>query len=192
MKKIGYIIFVFIVFALIGYIAKKEHVPPVEKPDKHSYWFILHRKSNTEELLYGIPGNVLRSNVVKIFTVKTGIPGERPTPLPSLVGRNYWIVTDKQEAFDNPETAPYFLTLDVPGIEEEPYGPAPYMECHGQCNWILPGAFGLHGTASDSSKLSPENPGSSGCIRHRDEDIDYLYRILDPRSEEIRYYVEDN
>lgn len=46
---------------------------------------------------------------------------------------------DKVEAVDNPETAPYFLTLDIPVSDEEPFGPAPYLECDGQCNWVLPG-----------------------------------------------------
>ena len=67
----------------------------------------------------------------------------------------------------------------------------PYTECNGQCNWILPGAFGLHGVNGDLSRLSIENPGSSGCIRHSDEDITYLYNNLDPQKEEIRYYIED-
>ena len=193
MKNIGYFIFVFCVFAFMGFMCKMDFKPmsaePVETP---RHWMILHRKSNIEELLHGIPGDRTNSRLVRMFTVKTGIPGERPTPLPSLVGREYWIITDKQEQFDNLETAPYFLTIDVPGIEEEPYGPVPYMECDGQCNWILPGAFGLHGTASDSSKLAAENPGSSGCVRHRDEDISYLYNLIDPVNEEVRYYVEDN
>lgn len=157
-----------------------------------AYWFILHRKSNIEYLYRGDPGDASKSKLVRSFRVKTGIPGERPTPLPKLVGREYWLLVDESEQFDNPETAPYFMSLDIPVPSAEPYGPSPYLECGGkQCNWILPGSFGLHGTASDSSKLSNENPGSSGCIRHSDEDISYLYNLLDPKHEEIRYYIED-
>lgn len=162
------------------------------KTQKEMYWFLLHRKSNTEELYYGLPNDKNQSKLIKNFIVKTGIPGEKPTPLPQLLGREYWKVIDKVEAFDNEETAPYFLTLDVPVSEEEPFGPTPYLECNGQCNWILPGYFGLHGTASNEVKLSKDDPGSSGCIRHKDEDITYLYQLLDPKKEEIRYYIQDN
>jgi len=28
-------------------------------------------------------------------------------------------------------------------------------------------------------------------VRHRDEDITYIYNLLEPEREEIRYYVED-
>ena len=93
---------------------------------------------------------------------------------------------------DNPETAPFFLTLDIPAPETEPYGPVPYEECGGQCYWVVPGAFGLHGVAGNPSKLSREDPGSSGCIRHSDEDITYLYSLLSPAKEKIRYYVVDD
>lgn len=155
------------------------------------YWFLLHRASNVEFLYIGVPGDAEQSQLLKTFTVKSGIPGERPTPLPQLVGRDYWLLVDKFEQLDNPETAPYFLTLDIPFSEDYPYGPVPYEECGGQCDWVLPGAFGLHGVASDASRLSPENAGSSGCIRHSDEDIAYLYHLLDPKKEAIRYYVED-
>jgi lipoprotein-anchoring transpeptidase ErfK/SrfK len=129
--------------------------------------------------------------LLKTFSVKTGIPEERPTPLPQLVGRDYWLITDKASSKDNPETAPYFLTLNIPAPESSPYGPSPYDECNGQCNWILPGAFGLHGVNGDKTKLAEENPGSSGCIRHTDEDITYLYNLLDLRKEKVRYYIED-
>lgn len=61
-----------------------------------------------------------------------------------------------------------------------------------QCNWNLPGNFGLHGTGGNPSKISPEDPGSSGCIRHSDEDITYLYEILEPEKGEIRYYIKDS
>lgn len=157
---------------------------------KNSYWFVLNRKTNVEKLYRGVPGDVRRSSLIKTFTVKTGIPGERPTPLPQLLGRKYWVLV-KKEVTDNPETAPYFLTLDVPISEEEPYGPAPYLECNGQCNWVTPGFFGLHGTAGHPEKLSKSDPGSSGCIRHRDEDIIYLYNLLEPEKDEIRYYIQD-
>lgn len=159
--------------------------------EKHIYWFELHRKSNIEYLYRGIPGDKKQSLLLKTFRVKAGIPRERPTPLPQLAGKEYWLITGKSSSKDNPETAPYFLTLNVPGIEEEPFGPVPYEECNGQCNWILPGSFGLHGINGDMSRLSLENPGSSGCIRHSDSDISYLYALLDPVKEEIRYYIED-
>lgn len=158
--------------------------------ENKSYWFVLHRKSNIEKLYRGIPGDKSKSELVKTFTVKTGIAGQRPTPLPQLLGRKYWIITDKNKS-DNPETAPYFLTLDIPTSGEWPYGPTPYLECNGQCDWITVGYFGLHGTAGNPEKLSRENPGSSGCIRHSDEDITYLYNLLQPEKEEIRYYIED-
>ena len=155
-----------------------------------SYWFMLSRKSNIETLYKGIPGDEKKSKQIKTFMVKTGMPGERPTPLPQLFGREYWILV-KKELSDNPETAPYFLTLDVPTKDEEPFGPEPYLECNGQCNWVTPGLFGLHGTGEHPEKLSPEDPGSSGCIRHSNEDISYLYNLLEPEKEEIRYYIKD-
>jgi lipoprotein-anchoring transpeptidase ErfK/SrfK len=152
---------------------------------------MLHRKSNKEFLYKGKAGDIHNSQLVRVFQVKTGVDGKSPTPLPKLLGREYWLITDKVSSEDNPDTAPYFLTLDIPSGGEWPYGPVPYNECDGQCDWVLPGYFGLHGTASDSSKLSKENPGSSGCIRHSDSDITYLYNILTPEKEEIRYYIED-
>lgn len=156
-------------------------------------WFLLHRKANKEELFYGLPGDKKESRLLRTFKVKTGVPGERPTPLPQLVGRKYWRIVAKQEELENPETAPYFITLDIPAPTGEPYGPSPYTECGGkQCHWELPGAFGLHGVNGNSEKLSKEDPGSSGCIRHSDEDITYLYNLLDPQKQEIRYYIEDN
>lgn len=160
--------------------------------EKSLYWFVLQRKSNKEYLYKGSPGNIKKSSVVKVFSVKTGIPGERPTPLPTFVGKKYWLIIDKQSSKENPETAPYFLTLNIPAPTEFPYGPMPYKECGGeQCDWTLPGAFGLHGIHGDASRLSIENQGSSGCIRHTDADITYLYNLLDPKKEEIRYYIED-
>lgn len=161
------------------------------RTDRKIYWFLLHRKSNIEYFYKGIPGDSSKSTLIKTFKVKTGISGEKPTPLPELLGRKYWKIIDKVEAFENEETGPYFLTLDIPVSEEEPFGPTPYLECDGQCNWILPGYFGLHGTGGNETKLSAEDPGSSGCIRHKDEVITYLYNLLDPKNEEIRYYIQD-
>lgn len=163
-----------------------------EQKQRNDFWFILHRKSNTEELFQGIPGEKNRSTHIKTFKVKTGRPGERPTPLPQLLEKEYWLIIKKQPEPDNLETAPYFLTLNIPAPSEPPYGPEPYEECNGQCDWVKPGDFGLHGIAGDPQKLSNEDPGSSGCIRHTDEDITYLYNVLDPENMEIRYYVEDN
>lgn len=184
----------FIIFLLIlGLFVSKNNYPNQQTKNTRqlSYWFILHRASNREYLYYGIPGDTSLSRVKKIFQVKTGVPGEKPTPLPKMLGRDYWLITKKEESFDNVETAPYFLTLDIPVTEEEPYGPMPYEECKGQCNWILPGAFGLHGVNGDEYKISEFDPGSSGCVRHSDSDITYLYNLLDPKKVEIRYYIED-
>ena len=167
---------------------KKESKPQMQK---QNYWFVLHRKSQKEYFYKGEFENIERSTLLKTFSVKTGIPGERPTPLPALVGRRYWKIIEKIDTKDNPETAPYFLTLDIPGYEESPFGPVPYRECNGQCDWIVAGKFGLHGVNADISRLSPENQGSSGCIRHSDEAITYLYNTLDPQKQEIRYYIED-
>ncbi len=172
-----------------SFITNEENV--IVQLQEEQYWFQLYRQSNIEYLYKGVPGDVTRSKLVRTYSVKTGVPKEKPTPLPQLLGREYWLVVDKFESFDNPETSPYFLVLDIPQSEIEPYGPEPYLECDGQCNWGLPGYFGLHGIASDESKISIENEGSSGCIRHRDEDISYLYQLLDPENEEIRYYVVD-
>lgn len=158
---------------------------------EYSYWLMLHRKSNKELLYFGVPGNVQNSYLRKIFTVKTGMPKLRPTPLPELLGRQYWLITSKEYSNGNPETSPYFLTLNIPVSDEESFGPVPYNECNGQCNWVVPGEFGLHGVNGDLNKLSDEDPGSSGCIRHSDYDITYLYQIIDPEKEQIRYYIED-
>ena len=122
-----------------------------------SHWLLLHRKSNIEYLYYGFAGEKTKSTLVKTFKVKSGIPGERPTPLPSLLGKKYWIITEKHEETENPETAPYFLTLNVPVSDEEPFGPTPYLECNGQCNWILPGYFGLHGSGGDRRTRSRQS-----------------------------------
>lgn len=164
---------------------------------KTSYWFMLHRKSGEELLYLGVPGEVDDSKIVRRFQVKTGASWS-PTPLPKLVGREYWKIIKKESSADNPETAPYFLQLDVPTSDEWPYGPTPYTECKDiytgeniQCDWVMPGYFGLHGTGRNPSKLLAEDHGSSGCIRHKDEDITYLYNLLDPASEEIRYYITE-
>lgn len=158
-----------------------------------TYWLVLHRKSQTEMLYLGIPGKQEQSSLVKTFRVKTGIPGKSPTPLPSLLGKEYWLITKKEDSSNNPETAPYFLTLNIDAPEEWPYGPTPYTECEGvQCDWGKPGYFGLHGVGGDPSRLSEEDLGSSGCVRHSDTDIAYLYNLLDPQNEEIRYYIENN
>jgi hypothetical protein len=180
----------FLAFFLLGSFTKEENTNFISP--KESYWLLLHRKSNVEYLYSGVPGDRGKSRLLKIFPVKTGVPGERPTPLPRLLGREYWLITGKVETKDDPETAPYFLILDVPYSDEYPFGPSPYLECGGeQCDWILPGSFGLHGINGDPARLSSGNPGSSGCVRHRDEDITYLYNLLDPDEEEIRYYIED-
>lgn len=193
-EKIVVIIFFIILLSVLiasasDFSFKKDQRQSAE--EVKTYWFILHRKSNKEDLFYGVPGQRDQSLLVKTFLVKTGIPGERPTPLPKFLGREYWLIT-KKERSSNKETAPYFLTLNIPTVDHQPYGPSPYLECNGQCNWMLPGSFGLHGVGEDLTRLSSDDPGSSGCIRHRDEDITYLYNILQPQEEEIRYYVEDN
>lgn len=162
-----------------------------------SYWLVLHRKTGNEYLYYGIPGDVNYSKLVRKFQVKTGASWS-PTPIPKLLGRDYFLIVDKQSSEENSETAPYFLQLDIPVTDEWPYGPVPYEECNDvftgekiQCDWILPGYFGLHGINGNSSKLGKEDLGSSGCVRHSDQDITYLYNLLDPKTEEIRYYIKD-
>jgi lipoprotein-anchoring transpeptidase ErfK/SrfK len=156
-----------------------------------TYWFMLNRKSNIEFLYHGTPGNTTESNLIKQFKVKSGVPGQSPTPLPELLGRKYWLITHKENSMDNPDTAPFFLRLDVPTDGNWPYGPVPYVECDGQCDWALPGYFGLHGTGGKSEKLAKKDLGSSGCIRHSDKDITYLYNLLNPEKEAIRYYIKD-
>lgn len=187
-----FLIFVSIVtFGVVLFYPKANKTQVLSEKKIEQYWFLLQRKSNIEKLYKGEPGLVEKSALIKQFNVKSGILGERPTPLPEKLGRKYWLITKKEEALNNPETAPYFLTLNIPVSKEEPFGPTPYLECNGQCNWILPGAFGLHGVAGDKTKLDKNNPGSSGCIRHRDEDITYLYKLLNPEKEEIRYYIQE-
>lgn len=159
------------------------------------YWLLLHRQSNTEELLKGVPGNKSKSTVIKAFSVKTGKPGERPTPLPSLVGKDYWTIEWKRPQAG--DLGPYFMKLNIPYTSLTPFGPEPYTECGGQqCNWKTPGDFGLHGTGGNSEKVNNDGSQdwhwSSGCIRHLDEDITYLYNTVDPRAQELRYYVENN
>ncbi len=162
-----------------------------EKQVDAEYWFKLHRKSNVEYLYLGRPGDINGSLRVRTFKVKVGTSGERPTPLPNLLGRDYWLITKKEDSSLNPETAPFFLTLDIPVSDTEPFGPEPYTECDGQCNWVLPGAFGLHGVNGNLSKLSDADLGSSGCIRHTDSDITFLYNLLDVSGGGVKYYIED-
>lgn len=196
MKKTICLLFTLILLLSLNLFLNKPNssLPQVSSAQESSeYWFLLKRASNKEFLYKGIPGDLKSSTLQKTFTVKTGIPNKRPTPLPQLLGREYWLITAKQSSHDNPETAPYFLTLDIPTSLEEPYGPSPYDECNGQCNWIIPGAFGLHGVNSNLDKLSSNDPGSSGCIRHRDEDITYLYNLLDNlETAPIKYFVKDS
>jgi lipoprotein-anchoring transpeptidase ErfK/SrfK len=184
------------IFILLGVSFYKENsgtksLDVLSSNTKPSYWLVLHRKSNVEFLYYGEFGQKDKSILVKTFNVKTGIPGQSPTPLPRLLGKEYWLITSKEDSSENPETAPYFLTLDIPVNDDYPFGPSSYNECNGQCDWQLPGYFGMHGINGDEQKLSNEDPGSSGCIRHKDQDIVYLYNLLDPKYEEIRYYIED-
>lgn len=199
MKKILVVVIVLeLLFLVFQQQGDQERNITSSEPQK-VYWFLLHRKSNVEFLYHGIQGEKEKSKLIKKFQVKTGIPGERPTPLPKLLGKEYWMITQKHEEKENLETAPYFLTLNIPVTEEEPFGPSPYRECFwsdsampdGQCHWQLPGAFGLHGVNGDLTRLLQENPGSSGCIRHTDEDITYLYNLLDVQKEPVRYYIED-
>ncbi len=156
--------------------------------DPPGYWLYLQRDADVEFLYFGVPGDHHASIPLRIFRVKSGIPGSRPTPVPQYIGRRYWVITDSSPS-DNPETAPYFLTIDVPVSEGPPYGPVPYPECNGQCDWVLPGAFGLHGVNGLEEKLQAGDPGSSGCIRHADRDITMLFHLLKPSIGEIRYYI---
>ncbi len=182
------LVLIFFGIVLAGIFKKDVQAPTISK---QTHWLILHRKSNVEYLYFGTPGEKEKSKLIKTFMVKAGIPGERPTPLPRLLGREYWKITGKVDTRDSFETSPYFLILDVPYSEQFPFGPTPYLECDGQCDWIVPGSFGLHGINGDLSRLAADNSGSSGCIRHSDKDITYLYNLFDPEKEEIRYYIED-
>lgn len=195
-----YIMFGFIAVFLVGilvgvvsaaavYQSTGDKAAPVAGEQKKEYWLELHRKSQKEFLYSGVPGNKDESELVRTFAVKTGIPGERPTPLPQALGKKYWKIIKKYSSAENPETAPYFLELDVP-VEDGVFGPVPYNECNGQCSWQLPGYFGLHGINGDRTRLASDNPGSSGCIRHTDEDITYLYNLLEV-DEGVRYYIID-
>jgi hypothetical protein len=184
----GLLIIIFILFLILP---GQQKVGENLSLPKDSYWLLLHRKSEVEYLYKGKPGEKDKSELIRTFQVKSGVRGQKPTPLPKLLGREYWLITGKVETKDQPETAPYFLILDIPYSEEYPFGPTPYLECSGQCDWVLPGSFGLHGINGDPSRLSKDNPGSSGCVRHADEDITYLYNLLDPAKEKIRYYIED-
>lgn len=190
-KLILLIILLIPVIGLFAFDSSKSSSQEKIVSPKKSHWLMLHRKSSQEFLYYGISGDVNNSKLVRKFQVKPGIAGQSPTPLPSLLGRDYWLIVKKEGSAENPETAPYFLTLDIPATGDFPYGPVPYEECDGQCDWILPGYFGLHGVNGQISKLSAEDLGSSGCVRHSDEDITYLFNLLDPEKEEVRYYIED-
>lgn len=185
------LLFMFLAGILLG-IAFMYFVRPDKKifvnESKKEHWMVLKRDENVEYLYWGEAGNRSNSDLVREFVVKTGVSGERPTPLPQKLGKNYWKIVKKYPSKENPETAPYFLELDVP-IEDGFFGPVPYDECNGQCSWELPGYFGLHGVNGDLSKLSKDDPGSSGCIRHSDEDITYLYNLLNV-DEGVRYYIE--
>lgn len=181
-----FIIFVFgIIFG--AYLPIRVHIINENLKNQGEHWLILERGSNKEFLYFGVPGDKENSELIKEFKVKSGIPGERPTPLPSYLGKKYWKIVKKYPSSENPETAPYFLELDIP-VEDGFFGPVPYTECNGQCSWELPGYFGLHGINGDKQRLSVDNPGSSGCIRHTDEDIAYLYNLLDV-DEGVRYYI---
>lgn len=174
-------------------------IPGTTEEAEKSYWFVLHRQSLREELYFGIPGNFEDSGAPKrVFDVRVGLPGKKPTPLPQLHGKDYWLITAKKPA-NSDETRPYFLTLNIP-YDSEFAGPEDYYECgpsgNEQCDWIVPGEFGLHGINGVTGRIdgtAPENTRwSSGCVRHYDDDITYLYNLLDPYSNEIRYYVQDN
>ncbi len=192
------IIFISAVLAGLTFYSKNDLKDNKFDVSQKKYWFVLNRKSGTENLYLGTPGEANNSKLVRSFQVKTGAAWS-PTPHPKLVGRDYWKIIKKESSAYNPDTAPYFLQLDIPTSNEWPYGPVPYTECKDvnsgesiQCDWVLPGYFGLHGVGGNPAKLSKEDYGSSGCIRHRDEDISYLFNLLNPEKEEIRYYVEDN
>lgn len=192
------VVIVFIGFAVllgIYQFQKNENKTVVvqkETTNAREYWMVLHRKSNKEFLYQGVPGDAQKSSLLKEFKVKVGVPNEKPTPLPRLLGREYWIIIKKYSSSENPETAPYFLELDVPSGPDWPFGPTPYNECNGrQCDWGLPGYFGLHGVSGDPTKLSSENAGSSGCIRHSDSDITYLYDTLNVEKG-VKYYIEED
>ena len=198
-KKIILLVFLIIALFLLLFLPKtaSDTSNKTNFTVKKSYWLVLQRKSNKELLYFGVLGDVNNSKLMRTFQVKAGVPGVSPTPLPRLLGREYWLLVKKESSEDNPETAPYFLQLDIPATGEWPYGPVPYEEClddlgnKTQCDWDLPGYFGLHGINGDLSKLSKEDLGSSGCVRHSDEDITYLFNLLNPEKEEIRYYIED-
>ncbi|MBI3984535.1 MAG: L,D-transpeptidase [Candidatus Levybacteria bacterium] len=192
-KKIIILVTLFIALAIFSFLTTLFVQKPVQSEIKEiakHHWFLLHRKSNIEYLYYGTFGDANNSQLLKTFQVKVG-QILSPTPLPQLLGRGYWLLIKKESSSENLDTAPYFLTLDVPSNGEWPYGPTPYLECNGQCDWQMPGYFGLHGINGNLDKLSSEDVGSLGCVRHKDEDITYLYNTLHPETEEIRYYIVD-
>lgn len=188
------------------YVSYNANTQTIDRPTTtpEEYWFILHRKSKREILYKGVPGDISKSTIATdangkqlIFKVNPG-RSDRPTPLPQLFGRQYWVLTEKHPE-SIPETAPYFITLDIPDGRKAPYyGPSPYKECgtdgKQQCVWgNIAGDFGLHGVGpngGDASRL--DDAGSSGCVRHSSSDIEKLYELLDLSKGGVRYYIEDN
>lgn len=166
---------------------------PKTTPAQGDYWFILHRRSKKEDLYQGTPGDVASSKLIRTFTVNVGRFQDDPTPLPQKLGRDYWLITSKRASSNTNLLGPYFLSLDIPYLGEF-QGPQPYLECgengDEQCFWTTPGDFGLHGVGNTPSRLTDN--GSSGCIRHSNEDITYLNSIINPSNSAIRYYIEDN
>lgn len=163
------------------------------QPTEKKYWFVLHRKSKTEELFQGIPGDKTSSTVIKTYKVNPGVDGKYPTPLHSLLNEPYWIITAKSTSGNESLYGPYFLALNVP--YKTPYnGPRPYIECgtnnNEQCDWKTEGQFGLHGTGDTPGRLTDE--GSGGCVRHSNEDIVDVYNKIGSIEEPIRYYIENN
>lgn len=174
----------------------------ISTPDESKYWLLLHRASKKEELWQGIPGDKNNSKRKEVFDVNPGIPGERPTPLPSKLGKEYFTIKTKRETYPEEknklEMGNYFLIFDIglskEELQKDPFGPSPYNECgadkNSQCNWETPGDFGMHGISGVETKLT--DAGSSGCVRHSDSNMDDLYLLLKDVDYEIRYYIEDN
>ncbi|MCL5113933.1 MAG: peptidoglycan DD-metalloendopeptidase family protein [Patescibacteria group bacterium] len=172
------------------YVSATTPSPPASPQDQ--YWLVLDRQSKEEYLYKGQPGNKDASTLIRSFMVNPGASGSTPTPLSNLVypAREYWIIN--AAALDSPiPSDPHFLHLDIP-FDNPNGGPTPYTECGGlQCRWI-PGTFGLH---SSDMTHPVVGPGSSGCIRHYSQDIDYLWSLLqnivNSREYSVRYYVKD-
>lgn len=173
---------------------------PTQTPTDN-YWFLLDRLNKKEYLFQGPVGVRDRKYLVREFTVLPGLSGQTPTPVPSKVTptREYWTfnsATLKSPVGDISNGGqPGFLKLDIP-YDNSLGGPVPYLECGpsgtSQCNWNTPGAFGLHGVDNNHPLT---DPGSSGCIRHNNTDIQYLYNLLsnvvNNNPNTIRYYIED-